>query len=227
MAQLRQERTQEFVATLAALESSLSRGGSAVTVGQAYRQLAELTSARRRDDDFREILRELELPDGYPAWRRQALEDAYALFYEEIARTGDAEAIRALPEPPTSADRDFQPMPERLASRGAARQPAVRGVYEEASCLRRRTWDYDVLRVSPSVAVADAQPQQVAAGTAAAGERRRGGTQAVAGRQIQARGLQERGCAPAAVDPLEHFLRVMFAPGTCCARANKKIFGAG
>ncbi|CAE7446608.1 unnamed protein product [Symbiodinium natans] len=86
---------------------------------------------------------------GYPTWRRQAMEDAYRLLYDEAAASG-SQALDRLPEPPTSEEIGFRPLPEALVSGEAYKQNCYAGCFEDQSTWRmyRRRFDYEIYKVN-------------------------------------------------------------------------------
>eukprot|EP00931_Biecheleriopsis_adriatica_P077665 TRINITY_DN51185_c0_g1_i1.p1 TRINITY_DN51185_c0_g1~~TRINITY_DN51185_c0_g1_i1.p1 ORF type:complete len:287 (-),score=52.85 TRINITY_DN51185_c0_g1_i1:67-927(-) len=140
----------EILQLLRKLEDDLANPMSASAVGDTYRQLVRWYKAHQFDRDLQKILLMLSSEDMYPTWRRQALEEAYRLFYDEVANRGLEEAISQLPEPPTSEEIGFRQLPEALVSRSAADRSAYKGCFEDhnACLVYRRRWDYEVRRTS-------------------------------------------------------------------------------
>eukprot|EP00930_Biecheleria_cincta_P058800 TRINITY_DN4459_c0_g1_i4.p1 TRINITY_DN4459_c0_g1~~TRINITY_DN4459_c0_g1_i4.p1 ORF type:complete len:316 (+),score=52.07 TRINITY_DN4459_c0_g1_i4:31-948(+) len=115
-------------------------------VGDTYRKLAAWNKDHRWDPDLQSVLEVLSQEHMCPMWRRQALEEAYRLFYDDVAIRGLEEELAQLPEPPTSEDIGFRQLPEALLSSAAARQPVYRGSFEDqnACMVYRRRWDYEI-----------------------------------------------------------------------------------
>merc|ERR1712151_1135520 len=107
---------QDLLPRLRELEFQLANPKDVRSVGHAYRRLQIWIERHRYDVDLPQQLNSLERESQYPAWRRQALQEAYALFFEEAAKTGNALILNELPEPPTSKDLGWLPLPESLAS---------------------------------------------------------------------------------------------------------------
>merc|ERR1719189_1839823 len=91
----------------------------------------------------------LDQETSYVPWRRQALEEAYRLFYDDVATSG-SEQVKALPEPPTSEEMGFRKLNEALANPKAVKQPAIRGSYQDTACMLQKTrWEYQIRRMPP------------------------------------------------------------------------------
>lgn len=168
-------------------------------VGQAYRQLREWTKRHVWDKDLQEVLEWLK-PDGiYPTWRRQALEEAYRLFYEDVAKEGEAEAIEVLPEPPTSEEIGFRRLPEALVSGAAVRAPLFSSFYEDKTACPiagRKRWDYEIRRIE-------------------AKERRANG------RKIVPQGVRETKPVSATGGYVQAIAQVLVPTDQCCARRDE------
>jgi hypothetical protein len=181
------------------LEQQLADPISVASVGQAYRQLHEWTKRHVWDKDLQEVLEWLK-PDGiYPTWRRQALEEAYRLFYEDVAKEGDPEAISVLPEPPTSEEIGFRRLPEALVSGAAVRAPLFSSFYEDKSTCPiagRRRWDYEIRRIE-------------------AKDRRANG------REIVPQGVRETKPATATGGYVQAIAQVLVPTDQCCARRDE------
>merc|ERR1712232_1155767 len=119
-------------------------------IGATYRNLAEWTGAHAQDRDFSSVLALLAPEEMYPAWRRQALEEAYMLFFDDCARQGNPKVLDKLPEPPTSKDIGYRELPEGLVDAKTIRGAPFSNMYESGSaCVVRRRWDYEVVRNGP------------------------------------------------------------------------------
>lgn len=148
-----EEKSKQFYALLMELETALADPDTVVRVGKAYKDLYSWTLDHHNDGDLRFVLSWLgEAADySYPAWRRQALEEAYRLFYDEIAKQGDPVALQQLREPPTSEEIGFRKLPEALVTGAAAKVPYFSGTYEDSggNCpLYQQQWQYEVRRLS-------------------------------------------------------------------------------
>eukprot|EP00418_Pyrodinium_bahamense_P060181 CAMPEP_0179187152 /NCGR_PEP_ID=MMETSP0796-20121207/92857_1 /TAXON_ID=73915 /ORGANISM="Pyrodinium bahamense, Strain pbaha01" /LENGTH=204 /DNA_ID=CAMNT_0020891203 /DNA_START=161 /DNA_END=772 /DNA_ORIENTATION=+ len=141
-------KAHELFDLLVALEAQLADPQSIALVGRTYVRLTAWTKEHLWDTDLQEVLEWLQPDPIYPTWRRQALEEAYRLFYDDVAREGDAEAISHLPEPPTSEEIGFRRLPEALVTGAASRAPLFSGTYEDKTAcpLNRRRWEYDIRR---------------------------------------------------------------------------------
>lgn len=196
---------------LAALESQLACPTDAVAVGSAYRQLGEWTWSHQWDEDLAEVLDLLNPESMYPPWRRQALEEAYMLFFEDVAKQGDRAALEVLPEPPTSEELGYRRMPEALVSRGAAQGLLFSHAYEDgSSCCLTRKWDYDIKRTGPALRM-----PRITAG-------REGKEANAGGRQIIAKGSSDR-CCTCATDPISRLAQVITPSDFCCSRNGKAL----
>lgn len=128
------------------LEDALANPKEVAAVGDTYRKLAAWNKDHRWDPDLQSVLEVLSQEHMCPMWRRQALEEAYRLFYDDVAIRGLEEALTQLPEPPTSEEIGFRRLPEALLSSAASRQPIYRGCFEDQNALMlyRRRWDYEI-----------------------------------------------------------------------------------
>jgi len=192
-------KAHELFDLLLTLEQQLADPISVANVGQAYRQLHEWTKRHVWDKDLQEVLEWLK-PDGiYPTWRRQALEEAYRLFYEDVAKEGEAEAIAVLPEPPTSEEIGFRRLPEALVSGAAVRAPLFSSFYEDKTACPiagRRRWDYEIRRIE-------------------AKDRRANG------REIVPQGVRETKPASATGSYVQAIAQVLVPTDQCCARRDE------
>lgn len=120
------------------------------SVGAAYADLAAWAGAHQWDKDMEGALQWLGEETVYLPWRRQALEEAYRLFYEDVASSG-SEQVADLPEPPTSEEMGFRKLNEALANNRAIWQAAVRGSYQDSTCvLQKSRWEYQIRRMPPA-----------------------------------------------------------------------------
>lgn len=196
------EKAQELCSILKKLEHLLEEPNDYIKIGGTYRQLSEWTWEHSQDSDFGEVLALLAPESMYPAWRRQALEEAYMLFFEDCAKQGNPQALDNLPEPPTSKEIGYRPLPEALLDPKTTRGAAFSHMYESGSaCCVRRRWDYDVIRNGP-------RPKP--------GEKR------TAGRKIVAKDSTQRYCA-CATDPLTKFVQAFTPDAFCCGRDRKGV----
>jgi len=102
-------RTEDLRVLLVSLEYALGLSPSKIPqVGAAYDALSRWTIAHKDNEDLDAVLDGLEHKNMYPAWRRQALEETYVLFYEDIERAGGQDALQQLPPPPVSYDERSQ-----------------------------------------------------------------------------------------------------------------------
>jgi len=194
------EKSQELCQILKSLEGLLEAANDFEMIGKTYRGLAEWTWEHSQDSDFGEVLASLAPESMYPAWRRQALEEAYMLFFEDCAKQGNPKALNELPEPPTSREIGYRPLPEALIDPKTTRGAAFSNTYEvgNACCIRRR-WDYDVIRNGP---------------------RPRPGEKRAAGRKIVAKDSTSRYCT-CATAPLSSFAEAFTPEWICCGRDRK------
>eukprot|EP00435_Cladocopium_sp_Y103_P005484 s3599_g1.t2 len=129
------------------LETALAKPGALLDVGEAYQQLLTWCKELRKSDEVLSgILEILSQEEGFPAWRRQALEEAYRIFYDEAAELA-LEELPKLPEPPTSEDIGFRPLSEALLNGQAVQQEIFAGSFTDSSLLFRRRWDYEIHRI--------------------------------------------------------------------------------
>jgi len=194
------DKAQELCNILKSLEGQLENPTDYGVIGRTYKRLAEWTWEHQQDSDFPDVLQLLAPESMYPAWRRQALEEAYMLFFEDCAKQGNPRALEQLPEPPTSKEIGYRPLPEALLDPKTTRGAAFTNHYEagNACCIRRR-WDYDVVRNGPR-----AKP----------GEKR------AVGRKIIPKDNSERYCA-CAVDPMTKLMQIFVPEAMCCGRDRK------
>lgn len=124
------------------------------------------------------------------------------LFFEDCAKQGNPKALDNLPEPPTSREIGYRPLPEALLDPKTTRGAAFSNTYEvgNACCIRRR-WDYDVIRNGP---------------------RPRPGEKRAAGRKIVAKDSNERYCT-CATDPVTRLIQVFTPESFCCGRDRKAV----
>lgn len=195
-----EDKAQELCGILKALETQLENPTDFGVIGRTYRRLAEWTWEHRQDGDFLQVLEMLAPDHMYPAWRRQALEEAYMLFFEDCAKQGNPKALEQLPEPPTSKEIGYRPLPEGLLDPKTTRGAAFTNTYEAGNpCCIRRRWDYEVVRNGP---------------------RPRPGERKTVGRKIVAKDSQQRYCA-CAVDPMTRLMQVLLPESMCCGRERK------
>jgi len=204
-------RAQELKDVLSQLEAELANPTSASSVGAAYRHLSMWTRDHMWDEDLPDVLDLLKPAHMYPDWRRQALEEAYVLFYEDVAKQGVREILEELPEPPTSEELGYRTLPEGLVSRGVSQGGVFSHGYEEGSafCVKRK-WEYDIKRTNAS----EIAEQRRGGGGG-------GGRQAL-GRQIVSKNRSES-CCVAAVDPVTKFTDYFSASDFCCARNGRTL----
>lgn len=197
-----EDKAEDLCGILRSLEGQLEDPNDFELIGRTYRGLAEWTWEHQQDSDFGEVLALLAPEAKYPAWRRQALEEAYMLFFEDCAKQGNPKALDHLPEPPTSREIGYRPLPEALLDPKTTRGAAFSNMYEvgNACCIRRR-WDYDVIRNGP---------------------RPRAGEKRAAGRKIIAKENTERYCVCAA-DPMTKFIQAFTTEAFCCGRDRKAV----
>lgn len=201
-------RAQELKEVLSRLEAELANPTSASSVGAAYRRLSTWTRDHMWDDDLVNVLDLLKPAHMYPDWRRQALEEAYVLFYEDVAKQGNREILEELPQPPTSEELGYRTLPEGLVSRGVSQGGVFSHGYEEGSafCVKRK-WEYDIKRT----------------GAEERGEPKRGGGRQALGRQIVSKNRSDR-CCVAAVDPVSRVTDYFSASDFCLSRNGRSLF---
>ena len=212
-----EEKVAELVDALTNLEMRLGQPSDIPALASAYRQVRQCTSDLRNHgdevQDINGVFETLERDDAYPAWRRQALLEAYALFFDDVAKTGDPDALRQLPEPPTSEEMGFRPFPEWLANNTSARKPEVHGAHEEFSCVRSRKWEYAIRRKRDDAGAPILRPHLPMASSSST-------PTTPAGREIVSQGSSERTC-PGAVDPVSNIIELILGRDACCASMRK------
>lgn len=154
------EKAKKMQSALENLEYQLAHPLVVASVGRAYRQVTAVAEAvagdayhksnpheRPNDDllnwnstpEMEELLDLLESENMYPCWRREALEAAYTLFFEDVAASGNASYLNQLPEPPVG-----KTVPLHQAVRTTGQQD-VAGIYQSGSRLWRCTiWEYGI-----------------------------------------------------------------------------------
>eukprot|EP00747_Dinoflagellata_sp_TGD_P221005 gnl/TRDRNA2_/TRDRNA2_92914_c0_seq2.p1 gnl/TRDRNA2_/TRDRNA2_92914_c0~~gnl/TRDRNA2_/TRDRNA2_92914_c0_seq2.p1 ORF type:complete len:319 (+),score=35.89 gnl/TRDRNA2_/TRDRNA2_92914_c0_seq2:95-1051(+) len=174
-------KAQQLQGILANLEVELANATDLAALGDAYRSFSNWAWVHRDDEDLDAIMRCLDSDESmYPAWRRQALEEAYILFYEESAKQRNKEALEHLPRPPTSAELGFRRLPLSLTASDSHRRQVYSHAYEEmGACCHQRKWDYDIRRNKDEVYRAAVA----------------GGVKRVPGREITLRDNSARYCA--------------------------------
>lgn len=208
-ASTREVRANKLSHTLRALEACLANPADIGALARAYTAMRARTKEAQESGQLPQLLRLLENEDGYPAWRRQALEEAYVLFFDDMAKTGDAAALRILPEPPTSEEMGFKAIPEHIASYKAALKPVVTGSFEDRGCIQSRKWDYDILR-----------DEGLADGPSLDGNAKN--PRVAPARHIVERGSSERYCgASTGRDPVARLFQALLGTEACCAGQRK------
>jgi len=170
---------------LSALELRLSHPEDASAVGQSYAELSAWTHAHHRDPRLHLVLEYLEPENMYPEWRRQALEDIYVLFYEDIRKMGGAGALSRLPPPPLSYQQGI--LPEHATWEAGRGADSVSGWFESGSRFWRSVrWEYELRETNPvPIVIMPGGPNNAVIGK---------------GREIVSKGRSARYCACAA-DP--------------------------
>eukprot|EP00933_Yihiella_yeosuensis_P063563 TRINITY_DN66738_c0_g1_i1.p1 TRINITY_DN66738_c0_g1~~TRINITY_DN66738_c0_g1_i1.p1 ORF type:complete len:336 (-),score=59.29 TRINITY_DN66738_c0_g1_i1:97-1104(-) len=137
------------------LEVALANPEEARPIGEIYEHLRSFYVKHQWDLDLQLVLEALSADDVYPMWRRQALEEAYRLFYDDVASRG-LEELNLLPEPPTSEEIGFRQLPEALVSSRAAEVPVYKGCFEDVNSFMfyKKRWEYEILRTSDQKRVA-------------------------------------------------------------------------
>eukprot|EP00747_Dinoflagellata_sp_TGD_P103748 gnl/TRDRNA2_/TRDRNA2_169065_c0_seq3.p1 gnl/TRDRNA2_/TRDRNA2_169065_c0~~gnl/TRDRNA2_/TRDRNA2_169065_c0_seq3.p1 ORF type:complete len:372 (-),score=59.73 gnl/TRDRNA2_/TRDRNA2_169065_c0_seq3:160-1224(-) len=145
-------RSDDLRAILVALEVQLADPADMASVAHAYERLYQWTYAHQKDADLNKVLEALELDAMYPEWRRQALEEAYVLFYQDAHEAasrnaqgddGSQNADIACLLPPPLSSRVRKELPEGgVYSHKAA---IFSGTYETGSRLwKSERWDYEI-----------------------------------------------------------------------------------
>lgn len=153
-----QRKARELVGILRCLEGHLAESSRADAVGAAYRGLLDWTRVHQWDDDLEVVLGHLQPEGMYPPWRRQALEEAYMMYYEDCARNGDARVLEQLPEPPTSKERGGRAVPEGMLKERVRQGEAFQGSYDASGLCCARRWEYQIARSSTSTKRAPGLP---------------------------------------------------------------------
>mmetsp|Transcript_16176 Transcript_16176/g.41623 ORF Transcript_16176/g.41623 Transcript_16176/m.41623 type:complete len:245 (-) Transcript_16176:115-849(-) len=146
-------KAREVFDLYAELERCLAVPDNVKPVGKVYTSLLAWQRAHEWDSDLGGVLEFVasSLFD-YPSWKRQAMEECYRLFYDDVARQGTS-AVEQLPEPPTSEEIGFRTLNEALLSGKADSMRVFPGSYEDRNgfALSKRRWEYEIERV-PSAA---------------------------------------------------------------------------
>lgn len=147
-----ERKAEELFDSYVALEAQLADPQNVAVVGRAYARLSAWNKEHMWDNDLQEVLDWLKPEQMYPPWRRQALEEAYRLFYEEIMIDSTPEDVADLPEPPTSEEIGFRRLPEALVSGKAVHEPVYVGMFEDKSAcpINRSKWEYEIHRTEVS-----------------------------------------------------------------------------
>lgn len=204
------QKAKELCGLLRNLEKQMAEVRDFKVLGETYRRLSNWTWEHRTDGDLPKVLEFLAPESMFPAWRRQALEEAYMLLYEDMAKQGNVEAIEHLPEPPTSAERGDKKIPEGLLNTKSVRGARFTNNYEAGHpCCYRRRWEYDIRRTDKNDV-----------GVLVNGQKK-----SVAGREIIATDFSQRAC-PCATDPLTRFVKSVFLTDGCCGRDGREKKGA-
>lgn len=207
----------EFRSMLKNFEARIANPNDIEMVGRAYRTV--LDWAKEHDLEYldwtcrypqnpvvSEVFEELEADSMYPAWRRQALEEAYMLLYEDVAKQGDPAAVEALPEPHIPQETGYRTIASPLVkahtlklSRGRP-VVAVNHKHEHTTgscyCASKHT-QYEI-RMGPLV-IYDTERQK-----------------GVHGREIVSNGTAERQCC---LDPISAAVAAIL-PNGCGGRAG-------
>jgi len=137
-------RADDLMALLRALEHRLSGrpAPDVEAIGNAYRVLCEWTRQHSEDCDLTQVLAYLEHEGMYPEWRRQALEDAYILLYEDVLRSGEKDALDKLPEPPLGHTAQGA---TRTSRRGVPSSSEAEHSFEKGNRFwRSQHWRYEI-----------------------------------------------------------------------------------
>jgi len=151
----KQVKALELLTLYKQLEEVLSKPSFRVgSVGEAYRQILNWCKDNGRDDaTITSILEILSHEERFPAWRRQALEEAYRIFYDEAAQAGLSD-LNELPEPPTSEEIGFRALSETLVDGQAVQQQIYEGSFADSSLFFRRSrCDYEIHKQEQAGAV--------------------------------------------------------------------------
>ncbi|CAK0866533.1 unnamed protein product, partial [Prorocentrum cordatum] len=127
----KERKFEDLLRLLVELERLLADPRDLAALGRTYGDLREWTRLHQCDADLAQVLDMLH--GRFPAWRRQALEEAYRLFFDDVAR--ERAVTRDLPEPPTSEESGFRRLPDDLFSGAevAAGRAHFQGVFEDRS----------------------------------------------------------------------------------------------
>jgi hypothetical protein len=212
----------EFRDMLKHLEARLANPTDLNMVGKAYSnilhwakehdlELLDWTCRYPANPAVCEVFEALEADHRYAAWFRQALDEAYMLLYEDIAKQGDRKALQALPEPHIPQETGYRTLPSPLAppsmqnryNRNALPQP-VKQTHEHAtgSCYcQSKTCEYEI-RTGPPVVYDSSRDKTVC------------------GREIVATGMTERQCI---LDPVSALFSAIIPRG-CCGRTGSSAW---
>jgi len=197
-----ERKAQELFDRLVGLEAELADPQHLEMVGRAYARLSAWSKEHMWDADLGEVLEQLQITPEYPPWRRQALEEAYRLFYDEMVQFGDRQLMADLPEPPTSEEIGFRRLPEAIVSGAAVQEPLFQGVYEDRNTcpINRRRWEYEIHKTKGK--------NQTAGGRSIVGAKQNMATDS---------------CAVGVVSNMQVLQRITqaFANKECCARSDE------
>ena len=193
-------RAGELLGILRDLEAQLADPRDIANVGRAYIRLSDWTRSRQTDEDLPQVLKLLSPETLYPPWRRQALEEAYLLFYDDCAKLGNGDILSTLCEPAFRTHEGPKVLPEAMLSAPVrfGTQP-FEGSFDVGGqlCLHRK-WEYAISKNTGSMDLA------------------------VSGRVIIRKQVSERYCMFAG-GSLARLTQHLSAADMCCGRNTRKL----
>lgn len=190
------------------LEGRVANPHDIGAVGRAYADVLRWAGAQKLkgldwtcryqdNPQLQKVLDLLEVDNAYPSWKRHALDEAYVLLHDDVARQGDRSAVGQLPEPHIPPETGYRVISERLLDRSDARRSIVPGVHEQSaggcSC-GQEVREYEI-RLGPPVFYDRARDKRIS------------------GREIVAVGATTRQCC---LNPIAEYF-----PISCCSRFGK------
>lgn len=210
-----ERKVKEFRSLLKNMEARIANPSDLNAVGNMYSRLLEWsrehdlkgldwTARHVANREVQEILELLEYDPMYPAWRRQALDEAYALLFDDIAKQGDRLAVEALPEPYIPEETGYRILNEHLVQTFGTKGQALKGSHEQNThcyCATKKC-EYQI-KCGPPVYYDAAREKTVC------------------GREIVATGMSQRQCC---LDPVSAAINAVMPVG-CCGRGGVSILG--
>lgn len=209
-----EKKVKEFRSLLKNMEARIANPSDLNAVGNMYSKLLkwseehdlqglDWTARHVANHEVQEILEMLEYEPMYPAWRRQALDEAYALLFDDIAKQGDRSAVEALPEPYIPQEVGYRILNEHLLQTFNSKGGVLQGEHDQSGrcyCASKKN-EYQI-RCGPPVYY-DSNREK-----------------SVCGREIVATGMSERQCC---LDPISAAVNAIM-PAGCVGRAGGNLW---